>query len=464
MKKYITFGNFNTNYKFILFSIIFTLIYNFMFGVQIGYSTESIRFLPENEFRYHNLIHDIFNYFGIFIISLILLLVEEINSKTDKKNEKEVQETKSNREIILIHNPTKIDQINKNTFFNILLIAALWVISEQLEKVFYICGLADLDYWTCEMLILSFLSKQMLGAEIHKHQKFAIFLVLIFCSLIKFSSFIISLEINDRSILFIKKKYWIPIGIIFFLIIMVLRSYTNCKIKYILDYKYIPIIKLLIFYGFSGIIICSFICLVATYQKCNYDICLIENNDVFDPKKYYDNFLIYIEKISNSSSSERALEILLNILALLINFFCASSKVLIIKYLSPIHTISSSSIYYILAQIMLLIINKIINGRFFRLNSEGEIENKIYIKYILDLSNDIFSFLSVMIYLELIELNFCGCDYNLRKNIIERSKYEGNPDDIENISSNYRNTNSRSLSRDTINTELSILPPSELLD
>ena len=69
-----------------------------------------------------------------------------------------------------------------------------------------------------------------------------------------------------------------------------------------------------------------------------------------------------------------------------------------------------------------------------------------------------------MIYLELIELNFCGCDYNLRKNIIERSKYEGNPDDIENISSNYRNTNSGSLSRDTINTELSILPPSELLD
>ena len=65
MKKYITFGNFNTNYKFILSSIIFTLIYNFLFGVQKGYSTESIRFLPENEFRYHNLIHDIFNYFGI---------------------------------------------------------------------------------------------------------------------------------------------------------------------------------------------------------------------------------------------------------------------------------------------------------------------------------------------------------------------------------------------------------------
>jgi len=464
MKKYITFGNFNTNYKFILSSIIFTLIYNFLFGVQKGYSTESIRFLPENEFRYHNLIHDIFNYFGIIIISSILLLVEEINSKKDKKNEKEVHEIKSNNTIILIHNPTKIDQINKNTFFNLLMITILWAIHEQLEKVFYICGLSDLDYWTCEMLILSFLSKKMLGAEIHKHQKFAIFLVLIFCSLIKFSSFIISLEINDQNILFIKKKYWIPIGIIYFLIIISLRAYANCKIKYILDYKYIPIIKLLIFYGFSGIIICSIICLVATYQKCNYNICLIENNDVFDPKKYYDSFLIYIGKISNSSSSETALEILLNILASLINFFCVFSKVLIIKYLSPIHTISPNSIYYIFTQILLLIFNKIINGRFFRLNNKEEIENKIYIKYILDLFNDIFSFLSVMIYLELIEFNFCGCDYNLRKNIIERSIYEGNPDDYESRNSNYRNSNNERLSRDTISTELSILPPSELLD
>jgi hypothetical protein len=97
---------------------------------------------------------------------------------------------------------------------------------------------------------------------------------------------------------------------------------------------------------------------------------------------------------------------------------------------------------------MLLIINKIKNGHFFRLNSEREIENKIYVKYILDLSNDIFSFLSVIIYLELIELHFCGCDYNLRTNIIERSIYEGNHDDIENRSSIYNN---ESLSIDRIN-------------
>lgn len=456
MKKYITFGNFNPNYKFILSFLIFSLVYNFLFGFQVGFKNESIRFLPENEFRYHNLIHDIFNYFGVLIISLILLLVEEINSKKNKKNEKEVDELKSQRTIVLIHNPTKIDEINKNTFFNISIITTLWVIHEQFEKVFYICGLVDLDYWTFEMLILSILCKLMFGIKIHKHQKFAIFLVLIVCSLIKFSSFIISLQVDDQSVLFINKKYWIPIGIIFYLIIISLRSYANCKIKYIIDYKYISIIKLLIFYGFSGILVCSLICLVATYQKCNYDICLIDNNNLFEPKKYYDNFLIYIDKINNTSNLERATEILYIILASLINFFCVISKVLIIKYLSPIHIISSFSIYFIFAQIMVLIVNKIKNDHFFKINNE-EYESKVFIKYILDISNDIFLFLSVMIYLELIELNFCGFDYNLRKNIIERSAYEGNPDNSENRDSSF-------FRKSEISMELSILPPNELLD
>lgn len=456
MKKYISFGNFNPNYKFILSFLIFSLIYNFLFGFQLGYKYESIRFLPENEFRYHNLIHDIFNYFGIMIISLILLLVEEINSIKNKKNEKKVEELKSQRNIVLIHNPTKIDKINKTIFFNISMITTLWVIHEQFEKVFYICGLVDLDYWSFEMLILSISCRLMFGIEIHKHQKFAIFLVLIFCSLIKFSSFIISLEINDQNILFINKKYWIPIGIIFYLIIIFLRSYANCKIKYIIDYKYISIIKLLIFYGFSGILVCSFICLIATYQKCNYDICLIENNNFFEPKKYYDNFLIYIDKINNASNLERATEILYTILASLINFFCAISKVLIIKYLSPMHFISSFSIYLIFAQIMVLIINRIKNGHFFIINNE-EYESKVFIKYILDLSNVIIFFLSVMIYLELIELNFCGFDYNLRKNIIERSVYEGNPGNSENRDSSF-------FRKSEISMELSILPPNELLD
>ena len=43
-------------------------------------------------------------------------------------------------------------------------------------------------------------------------------------------------------------------------------------------------------------------------------------------------------------------------------------------------------------------------------------------KFLLDESGDIASIIGFLIYLEMIELNFCGFNYNLKKNIVERSK------------------------------------------
>ena len=42
----------------------------------------------------------------------------------------------------------------------------------------------------------------------------------------------------------------------------------------------------------------------------------------------------------------------------------------------------------------------------------------------LDESGDIGSIIGFLIYLEIIELNFCGFNFNLKKNIIERSKID----------------------------------------
>ena len=47
------------------------------------------------------------------------------------------------------------------------------------------------------------------------------------------------------------------------------------------------------------------------------------------------------------------------------------------------------------------------------------VNNSVYIlsKFILDITGDIFSIFGLMIYLEIIELNFCGLDYNTRRTI-----------------------------------------------
>lgn len=46
------------------------------------------------------------------------------------------------------------------------------------------------------------------------------------------------------------------------------------------------------------------------------------------------------------------------------------------------------------------------------------------IKFFLDISGDIVSFFAFLIYLEIIELNFCNFDYNIKKNITRRSCLE----------------------------------------
>jgi len=423
MKKYISFGKFNAYYKFIISSIVFKLAYSLLFGVQVGYSTQSIRILPENSLVEHTLIHDLFNYLGIFIISLILLLCDKIYYK---KNEKE-PEVKSKPKVSLIHNEVDLDIIDGKLCINLLIITFLWVLIEQSEKIYYLSTLSDLDYWPCEMLILAYFCKKMLGIKLYKHQKCSILFILIVGSLLKFCSFIVSLYIDDQDILFIQKKFWIPLGIILFLIIIFFRSYVSCKLKWIIDYKYIFIIKLMILYGFSGTIVDCLICIIATYNKCYSDKCLVKSSD--GSERHYESFLIYLEKMGDITSSEKIIEILYIILSILINFFVILSHLLIIKYLSPIHTICSGSIYYILIQIILILVNKIKNNNFFKGDDN---QNSKAAKYIFDISSDVFSSFSTTIFLELIEFNFCGCNYNLRKNIIERSNLEGNNvDDIE---------------------------------
>ena len=47
--------------------------------------------------------------------------------------------------------------------------------------------------------------------------------------------------------------------------------------------------------------------------------------------------------------------------------------------------------------------------------------NLIEYKFTLDVSGDLLSIIGFLVYLEIIELNFCNLDYNLRKTIMEKA-------------------------------------------
>ena len=89
---------------------------------------------------------------------------------------------------------------------------------------------------------------------------------------------------------------------------------------------------------------------------------------------------------------------------------------MIIKFYTPIHVIFSFPVQYFIEKNFLLIFTAI-----FFSNDLFTKENQLQ-KFLLDVFGDVASIIGFLIYLEIIELNFCGFNYNLAKNIINRGE------------------------------------------
>jgi len=131
------------------------------------------------------------------------------------------------------------------------------------------------------------------------------------------------------------------------------------------------------------------------------------------------------------------------------SYFMNYNFMMIIKYLTPIHIVFLLPNFYFLYKFILVIYNIIycsINNNWdnFFVGVETPL---IYEKFALDVFQDIFSLFGFLIYLEIIELNCCGLNYNLRDKIIRRANHE--------IFSDYESSTDENMSDDinTINSD-----------
>jgi len=396
---YISFGVYNKYLKYIIFHIISTLLYEATFGLNYGnVYKEIIFFEKQKSFSSHRLINSIFCYFGILLFSLILY-------KFDPNRKTKISNKRHNSKIELIHYDNK--SIKKDNY-TIILVSFLWVIHEQLAINYYYFNFVYLDYWTLELIIAYYISKTMFNIQIHNHQKFAIFFNSVLCSILIWLPFIVSLidgETNNLK----EKPVLILTGIISYLIIMFIRSYSNCKIKWISDLKDISVCRFLVYYGLFGTIISTIVSLVTTNAECNIDeyiYCYLEK----DGKKYFEHFSIFYEDFSSS----KLIFIFLIILNIIFGFLKSLFYILIIKYLTPFHAITLPSIYYFLLLVILF---------FYTLINKKENRDSKGIEVLstaCDTIADFFTIIGTSIYSEIIELNFCKLDYNLKRNIIKR--------------------------------------------
>ena len=247
------------------------------------------------------------------------------------------------------------------------------------------------------MLFVYFIGKKMFNIQIYRHQIFSICFISIVCSLLLIISFIFSIVKKENEI-YGDNLYFIPIGIFICLFNLLIDSFVNWKLKWLMDLKYISSSKLLMFYGIFGFIIYSIISTITTFFDCGEDklnLCKVEING----KKYFENIVIFFEHFSKI----HIIFIILYVITFILKIFF---YLLIIKHLTPFHIVSLPTIYYFILHIVFGINTFSKNNKKFQRN---------ILRIILELLTYFFAFLSFLIFLEFIELNFCLCNYNLRK-------------------------------------------------
>ena len=407
MVKYISCGRINKYYGYIFLSVFFTLLKDFAFGVNYNNSFKELYiFNLSNE---HVIIHALFGYLLVFFSSLTIY-----KCKIKKRKNILIKESENVQE-------QKEEKLSKKHLTTLLFIIILWVLEEQLKQI-YMDTLKNLDIWMLELIIIYYFMKKTFNVKLYKHQILS-FIIIIFPFIFKIVTIILSCinpDINDPGIIYLNNKYIIPIGIILYIILLISDSYILTKIKLFIDTRFISISEVLMYFGLFGSIYCIIITIVSTHIECHLfidNICEIKTKDNNNNSTiyYYENYKIYFNGLKERENLiKEILANFVNDISFLLKYFFSLQ---VVKLLSPIHNIFSIPVFFFFQKTLLAIITLCIEHNLF-------IKNKIkYIlwKFILDISGDLLSILGLMIYLEIIELNFCNFDYDIKKSIFIRA-------------------------------------------
>jgi hypothetical protein len=193
-----------------------------------------------------------------------------------------------------------------------------------------------------------------------------------------------------------------------------------------MDLNYISPNKLLINYGLLGTLFYTAICTFTTFVKCDtseynnvYDyICHRKENDTSNDK-YFESFSFYFN--TSDKVKDIIIEILTVILGTMFSYCHKYFFMMTIKFLTPIHVMFIYPIFYFALKIIYLV--KYFDNFFGESVNDGS-THFFKEKFFLDMSGDIFSIIGFLIYLEILQLSFCKLDYNVRNNIITRSKID----------------------------------------
>ena len=420
----ISFGEINKSLLLILLISLFSALEHYINGyTYIGcfyklniYKTIYSIFVDnnpnDNDFHRHRIFDPFFGYIGVIILAFF------VGRQKDKDENMEKINLILSKDLTLHLNTKNEDNVVNNgksglkMFGFFIAILILWVAEENLLLI-YVDIFQDLDFWFFELIFISLIFPKHFFFKIYSHQILGMAISITVGSILKIYNITMAFTSEDKEKTIYSKNPYVFFFMIFYFLLIIARSYVNTQLKVFMDLKFISKRALLMFHGIIGAIMCFITGMIVSFSPCpsymNNYVCKIN----YEGKLYYDNISEYI-----GSGKDILVRVIIIILGMNTYFFLKYFSIEVIKNYTPIHVIFSFPIQYFIEKTFLWIFTLIFYfDKLFPEENQKE-------KFATDEAGDIGAIIGFLIYLEIIELNFCGLNYNIRKNIIYRGDKE----------------------------------------
>ena len=364
------------------------------------------------------------------------------------------------KKCVLIHNDM-YEEITENSTHSIILSSFLLIINDVVVNLFF-SKKEIFDYFFFNILIMALIYKCHYKKQIYNHQTLALVIIIVIAGTLFFSSLFEKIQINRENIMiweiFNEKQYMVFVFMIIDLVSSIVSSYGIIIQKRLMDYKFTSPYKIIFIRGLLGMIISGIVVTLTTCFPCkgnntddmntaiNKNISflyenlnsnstednnitsppLIECLDEYNNKTYFDNIFSYFYNLINlNETKNKYLEIFLYIpLYFILTFITNILIILVNKNLTPFHCLIVDALYRLIDMPIQIIQNYNITDyqKFFY---EYINNNSSITAILLRIIAYFISLLGYFIYLEIIELKFCGLNNNIVKNIRKRAILDG---------------------------------------
>lgn len=462
---YIGIGKCSKYNIYILVAIISHFIIEFLFGLNPNNKSTPVRLFSFSPDIYkHTLFKNLILFIGIFVGGILLyFLVKKYNIQ--KEGELSIRKIEKIQKKLL---GQKKESIRLALLLIGLLFSLYYIVRDFLSST-----LMGVKLWMFEIIYISFLSYIMLKININTHRKIAIIIMigpLLIIDLISFSLPRTSHdcqkekcnELTDRNTFdYIKIKYgyyyYIPLIFIFSEIITLMKDYSWVKSKYLMDIRSIHPYRILLYIGMVGSLLTTTLLIISSVTPCNTytnvikyeqyfgnnltnfsnysyyylttgekinlseEICSLNdyNNNTHTLNIYYDSFSLFFnnyKEMNNNNILEIFVILPLYFIFSMIKSFC---NIMIIRHLDPNYILIIDNLFCFIRGIIRIIANK------------GDEQYLTITQFFITELQELIYIISNMIYIEILELKFCNLDYDLKKNIRQRSidEYERSEED-----------------------------------